>query len=63
MHSNYLKVIDREHELYTLSIAVMLGLRTSIGMTNSELSDSEGQMRWLDEDDFRAVEKYVFRPK
>mmetsp|Transcript_52839 Transcript_52839/g.78748 ORF Transcript_52839/g.78748 Transcript_52839/m.78748 type:complete len:1000 (-) Transcript_52839:110-3109(-) len=57
------KVIDREHELYTLSIAVMLGLRTSIGMTNSELSDSEGQMRWLDEDDFRAVEKYVFRPK
>ena len=36
------KVINREHELYTLSIAVMLGLRTSIGMTNGQLGGGKG---------------------
>ena len=37
------KVIDRQHELYTLSLAVMLGLRTSIGMTNTILQSSAKQ--------------------
>jgi 1-phosphatidylinositol-4-phosphate 5-kinase len=31
------KVIDGKHELYTLSIAVMIGVRTSISKTNSLL--------------------------
>ncbi len=35
------KVIDRKHELYTLSLAVMLGLRTSIGTTNTILKRSQ----------------------
>lgn len=35
------KVIDRKHELYTLSLAVMLGLRTSIGTTNTILERSQ----------------------
>lgn len=35
------KVIDRKHELYTLSLAVMLGLRTSIGTTNTILEKSQ----------------------
>ena len=35
------KVIDRQHELYTLSFAVMLGLRTSIGTTNGVLASSQ----------------------
>jgi 1-phosphatidylinositol-4-phosphate 5-kinase len=60
------KVIDGQHELYTLSIAVMLGLRTSIKNTNKLLSagdlDVGGKRRWLDSDDFMSVEKYVFRP-
>lgn len=55
------KVIDGQHELYTLSIAVMLGLRTSIGMTNGQLGNGNYQ-RWLDSDDFMHVEKYAFRP-
>jgi len=57
------KVIDGEHELYALSIAMMLGLRTSIGMTNGKLASAEGKNRWLNTDDFMAVEKYSFRPK
>lgn len=54
------QVIDGEHELYALSIAVMLGVRTSIGSTNTGLKPKE--KRWLSSDDFMASEKYEFRP-
>jgi 1-phosphatidylinositol-4-phosphate 5-kinase len=54
------KVIDGQHELYALSIAVMLGVRTSIGNTNSQMM-VEGR-RWLTSDDFMATEKYEFKP-
>jgi 1-phosphatidylinositol-4-phosphate 5-kinase len=54
------KVIDGQHELYALSIAVMLGVRTSIGTTNAQMT-AEGR-RWLTSDDFMAIEKYEFRP-
>ena len=58
------KVIDREHELYTLSIAVMLGLRTSIYLTNDQLEDDKKEDRfWLESHDFMRVEKFKFRPK
>ena len=57
------KVIDGQHELYALSIAVMLGLRYSISLTNEQLfhDKSEGRF-WLESDDFMRCEKYVFRP-
>lgn len=54
------KVIDGEHELYALSIAVMLGVRTSIGTTNASINPKE--KKWLSSDDFMATEKYIFRP-
>jgi len=57
------KVIDGQHELYTLSIAMMLGLRTSIGRTNVEMNKPEERQRWLESDDFMHVEKYIFKPK
>jgi len=41
---------------------MMLGLRTSIGMTNGKLA-AEGKNHWLNTDDFMAVERYSFRPK
>ena len=54
------KVIDKEHQQYILSIAVMLGVRTSIEKTNTQMhSDNR---RWLNSDDFMATEKYLFRP-
>lgn len=56
------KVIDGQHELYTLSIAVMLGVRTSIGATNNKLSTIK-MSRWMSSDDFMATEKYIFSPK
>lgn len=56
------KVINGQHELYTLSIAVMLGVRTSIGTTNSRMSAANGR-HWLTSDDFMATEKYEFSPK
>jgi hypothetical protein len=45
MRKSYVKgkVIDGQHELYALSIAVMFGLRTSIGKTNAELALSQQQ--------------------
>lgn len=58
------KVIDGEHELYTLSIAVMIGVRTSIARTNTELNRGpETEHRWVRPSDFTATEKYEFRPK
>ena len=58
------KVIDGKHELYTMSIAVMLGMRTSIGRTNLEMSETtHNERRWLDNDDLMAVVKYVFPPR
>jgi 1-phosphatidylinositol-4-phosphate 5-kinase len=56
------KVIDGEHELYTLSIAVMIGVRTSISKTNT-IINSGPKKRWVRPEDFRATEKYEFRPK
>ncbi|GAX28360.1 1-phosphatidylinositol-4-phosphate 5-kinase [Fistulifera solaris] len=56
------KVIDGEHELYTLSIAVMIGVRTSITRTNTELNSGTGH-RWVRPMDFKGDEKYEFRPK
>jgi 1-phosphatidylinositol-4-phosphate 5-kinase len=56
------KVIDGEHELYTLSIAVMIGVRTSISKTNTIMNSGPGK-RWVHPNDFRTTEKYEFRPK
>jgi len=58
------KVIDGTHELYTMSIAVMFGMRTSIGRTNLAMSQTaHNERRWLDNDDLMAVEKYEFPPR
>ena len=58
------KVIDRQHELFIMSIAIMLGMRTSIGRTNMQMAEtSHDERRWLDNDDLMAVEKYVFPPQ
>ena len=58
------KVIDGQHELYTMSIAVMFGMRTSIGRTNLEMSQTaHNERRWLDNEDLMAVVKYEFPPK
>lgn len=58
------KVIDGKHELYTMSIAVMFGMRTSIGRTNLDMSQTaHNSLRWLDNDDLMAVEKYEFPPR
>jgi len=54
------KVIDRKHELYALAIAIMLGVRTSIGQTNKKMTSEK--RRWLHSDDFMATEKYKFKP-
>jgi Phosphatidylinositol-4-phosphate 5-kinase len=62
---NYVKgkVIDGEHELYTLSIAMMLGLRYTIFLTNNQLvQDKRNKRMWLDSDEFMKMEKYIFRP-
>lgn len=57
------KVIDGKHELYTLSIAVMLGVRTSIARTNTIISSEGGKKKILSPQDFMAEEKYEFAPK
>jgi 1-phosphatidylinositol-4-phosphate 5-kinase len=56
------KVIDGRHELYTLSIAVMLGVRTSIARTNTIIASSD-RKKLLTPQDFMAEEKYEFAPK
>jgi len=56
------KVIDGRHELYTLSIAVMLGVRTSIAKTNTMIA-STTRANALTAQDFMAEEKYEFAPK
>lgn len=58
--SQVVQVIDGKHELYALSIAVMLGVRTSIGTTNARMTNDE--KRWLTSDDFMATEKYKLKP-
>jgi len=65
MNRNYVKgkVIDGTHELYALSIAMMLGLRYTIFLTNKQLlEDKQNNRFWLDSDEFMKVEKYIFRP-
>ena len=58
------KVIDGKHELYAMSIAVMFGMRTSIGRTNLAMSETAHNLRrWLDNDDLMAVVKYEFPPR
>lgn len=58
------KVIDGKHELYTMSIAVMFGMRTSIGRTNQTMSETAHNLRrWMDNDDLMAVVKYEFPPR
>mmetsp|Transcript_1729 Transcript_1729/g.3666 ORF Transcript_1729/g.3666 Transcript_1729/m.3666 type:complete len:1174 (-) Transcript_1729:82-3603(-) len=58
------KVIDGKHELYAMSIAVMYGMRTSIGRTNMDMSETaHNKLQWLDNDDLMAVVKYVFPPR
>ena len=58
------KVIDRQHELFIMSIAIMLGMRTSIGRTNMQMAEtSHDERRWLDGEDLMAVEKYIFPPR
>lgn len=56
------KVIDGRHELYTLSIAVMLGVRTSIARTNTIIASSD-RKKLLIPQDFMAEEKYEFSPR
>lgn len=56
------KVIDGQHELYTQSIAVMLGVRTSIAKTNASITADKHKTRWVQDKDFYHTEKYVFRP-
>lgn len=56
------KVIDRQHELYAQSIAVMLGVRTSIARTNAEITAEQHKKRWLTDADFNHCPKYEFRP-
>lgn len=56
------KVIDGRHELYTLSIAVMLGVRTSIARTNTIIASSD-RKKLITAQDFMAEEKYEFSPK
>jgi len=46
--------------LYALAIAIMLGVRTSIGNTNTHMNGEK--RRWLSSDDFMATEKYKFKP-
>ena len=47
-----------------MSIAIMLGMRTSIGRTNMQMAEtSHDERRWLDGEDLMAVEKYVFPPR
>ena len=55
-------LISGEHELYTLSIAVMIGVRTSISKTNNILNSGPSK-RWVLLQDYRTTEKYEFRPK
>lgn len=55
------KVIDGQHELYAQSIAVMLGVRTSIARTNGLITADEHKKRWLTPEDFLRTEKYEFR--
>ena len=58
------KVIDKKHDQYITSIAVMFGMRTSIGRTNLAMSQTaHNERRWLDNDDTMAVEKYEFPPR
>ncbi|KAL7552673.1 hypothetical protein ACHAWF_015928 [Thalassiosira exigua] len=58
------KVIAGEHELCTMTIAVMFGMRTSIGRTNLAMSrTAHNERRWLDNEDLMAVEKYEFPPR
>ncbi len=57
------KIIDRENELYALSIAMMLGLRSAIYNTNIELQTGQDtEKKWLKCEEFMHAEKYVFRP-
>jgi hypothetical protein len=56
------KVIDGRHELYTLSIAVMLGVRTSIAKTNTIIANTT-RANALTAQDFMTEEKYEFAPK
>ena len=56
------KVIDGKHELYTLSLAVMHGVRTSIAKTNTLILAADGR-RILTPQDFMTEEKYEFAPK
>lgn len=56
------KVIDGQHELYAQSIAVMLGVRTSIARTNAEITADQHRKRWLTPEDFAHAPKYEFRP-
>jgi hypothetical protein len=57
-------VIKKEHELYTLSIAVMLGLRYAIYNTQIHLQndDKSKHQKWLSSSEFMHIEKYVFTP-
>mmetsp|Transcript_14458 Transcript_14458/g.20614 ORF Transcript_14458/g.20614 Transcript_14458/m.20614 type:complete len:846 (+) Transcript_14458:108-2645(+) len=57
------RVINSSHELYILSITMMLGLRTAIRFTNIELRKEKDRGQWLESDDFMTIEKYSFPPK
>lgn len=57
------KVIEREHKLYTLSIAMMLGLRFSIYNTHVQMKKiKEEDKTWLTGTEFMHNEKYLFHP-
>ena len=59
------KRIKKEHELYTLSIAVMLGLRYAIYQTHLQLrknKEEEEDKKWLNSQEFMHTERYIFYP-
>ena len=61
------KVVDGRHELYALSVAVMLGVRASIARTSAAIAASKGNNRnataTLSSSYFLAEEKYEFAHK
>ena len=57
-------VIDKEHELYILSISMMIGLRYSIYKTHVCLKENRenDKQEWLSTNEFMETEKFVFSP-
>eukprot|EP00559_Dactyliosolen_fragilissimus_P001992 CAMPEP_0184866398 /NCGR_PEP_ID=MMETSP0580-20130426/22194_1 /TAXON_ID=1118495 /ORGANISM="Dactyliosolen fragilissimus" /LENGTH=685 /DNA_ID=CAMNT_0027366079 /DNA_START=17 /DNA_END=2074 /DNA_ORIENTATION=+ len=57
------KVILKDHELYVLSISMMLGLNTALHYTDIKLKKDLKKNKYLEADDFNTTQKYTFPPK